>query len=496
MEEKAKIAASENPDELSSEDEGRPPLHKLYSADTLVPLDERKSLDISEKLSKRNAAISRKVGSPEKLLDFTLRLNDLKDSSWSLIKAGTKLEIGNVVELVDNSFLMIEKINQFGEVPGIPQLWGWPFRRIDVLKGWLPTTCHENEVVMFCEALTGKMSPEKFLVAAWVHEIRRLRNLFIPATASEGLPIKDWAAETGEKDPLDLVCRWKYEAALNEKSMTKAQEGTRAQEVRSVREGNKMLQMKALLSLTREEIANMKRQLQSETDSSLSRPDNPSDTLSTLDITTEGQNRAIKRPPSPLGLQISDNPPARKRSMLGNGKAADSCLKFADAFCGAGGMSRAAKMAGFEICFGFDNNEAAMEAYRQNFVSAEAYLLEATDFIQRYDGIEASKDIDVLHISPPCQPWSTQNFDRDSKNEKNQKNIEALKYISDLVKKVKPRIVTLEETDRLLSHRPDIFATIVESFTSIGYQIRWNVIKMLKYGLPQNRQRLIMIASR
>ena len=78
----------------------------------------------------------------------------------------------------------------------------------------------------------------------------------------------------------------------------------------------------------------------------------------------------------------------------------------------------------------------------------------------------------------------------------NELNKECLKYITGLVKKVNPRVVTLEETYKLLKDYPGVFASVVESFTSIGYSIRWNHMYMVEYGLPQKRKRVIIVASR
>ena len=69
--------------------------------------------------------------------------------------------------------------------------------------------------------------------------------------------------------------------------------------------------------------------------------------------------------------------------------------------------------------------------------------------------------------------------------------------IEELVKKIQPRIVTMEETFGLLFDRNmDFFATVIRSLNDFGYSVRWKILNLSHYGAPQSRRRVIVIAAR
>ena len=107
----------------------------------------------------------------------------------------------------------------------------------------------------------------------------------------------------------------------------------------------------------------------------------------------------------------------------------------------------------------------------------------------RYSNIKA----DILHISPPCQyfsPAHTRNAAHDDEN------IFALFSCCELVKKTKPRLITLEQTFGMVHERHSIyFNALLNDFTRLGYSVRWKIVKLCTWGLPQDRKRLIIIAA-
>lgn len=75
---------------------------------------------------------------------------------------------------------------------------------------------------------------------------------------------------------------------------------------------------------------------------------------------------------------------------------------FGDAYCGGGGSSRGAAMAGLDIRWGVDKEVTCALTYAQNFPDAAVHA-SVDQFCQlRYD----DHVVDVLHLSPPCQPYS------------------------------------------------------------------------------------------
>ena len=163
---------------------------------------------------------------------------------------------------------------------------------------------------------------------------------------------------------------------------------------------------------------------------------------------------------------------------------------FGDCFCGAGGMSRGAINAGLRVAWGFDFNLPACRSYQLNFLGTPIYNVWANDFSN------SKKDckVDVCHISPPCQFFSPLHT---SHGKDDDMNTASLFAIESLLKKAKPRVVTLEETAGLVKiglHK-DYFNAVINMFTSQGFSVRWKVLNCADFGVPAQRKRLVIIAS-
>ncbi|KAA8904955.1 S-adenosyl-L-methionine-dependent methyltransferase [Sphaerosporella brunnea] len=176
------------------------------------------------------------------------------------------------------------------------------------------------------------------------------------------------------------------------------------------------------------------------------------------------------------GLGSTGPPPAR------TGK-----YTFGDAFCGGGGMSMGACMAGFVNTWAFDRDHYAIETYRRRFPEADAREQSVYDFLRE----EKDFRVDVMHLSPPCQPHSPAHTTEGVNDEENEATGLA---VSPCLGKVKPRYATLEQTFGLLQ-RNEWFAAVIGSFTSEGLSVKWEVLPCVEYGIPQTRRRLFILAA-
>lgn len=118
-----------------------------------------------------------------------------------------------------------------------------------------------------------------------------------------------------------------------------------------------------------------------------------------------------------------------------------------DFFCGCGGASLGAKLAGFTVEYGIDYWKDAVESYAANFGKRRAFYVDITDFAANPDaclGISYSKLFaDVIHLSCPCQFYSPVHTREGQDDEKNEV---ASLVIHRIVEIVMPRVVTLEQT--------------------------------------------------
>ena len=159
-------------------------------------------------------------------------------------------------------------------------------------------------------------------------------------------------------------------------------------------------------------------------------------------------------------------------------------MKIASFFSGAGGLDLGFTNAGFELAFANDNWEGCWETFEKNH------------------GIEINKksiaDIDPSEIpevigfvgGPPCQSWSLAGKMEGIKDPRGQLFYNYIK----LIKEKQPLFFLAENVAGILSpkHYPE-FMKIVKAFEEIGYNVSYKLLDVKYYGVPQERQRVIVI---
>ncbi|KAL6162731.1 hypothetical protein ACJQWK_11648 [Exserohilum turcicum] len=169
-------------------------------------------------------------------------------------------------------------------------------------------------------------------------------------------------------------------------------------------------------------------------------------------------------------------------------------LTFGDAFCGAGGASQGALQAGYNVCWGIDKDDHAIEAYRLNHPGAYSLAMDAHDFPPENISKNAWR-VDVLHLSPPCCYFSPAHT-TDGPND--QSNYDATFTVGPILRKIKPRVATLEQTLGIVTNKQHhkTFLTLLCEIGHAGYDLRYKRWVFSELGLAQNRKRLVVIAAR
>lgn len=99
----------------------------------------------------------------------------------------------------------------------------------------------------------------------------------------------------------------------------------------------------------------------------------------------------------------------------------------------------------------------------------------------------------MLHLSPPCQFFSPAHTRAAAHDDD---NIFALFGCCTIIDKVRPRLVTLEQTFGITwDKHTEYYNALVGMFTQFDYSVRWKVVHLKDWGLAQDRKRLIMIAA-
>jgi len=159
-----------------------------------------------------------------------------------------------------------------------------------------------------------------------------------------------------------------------------------------------------------------------------------------------------------------------------------SCI---DLFCGIGGFHVAAANLGLDVVFASDIDAAAVAAYRHNFG-----LLPNGDITQ-ITGSDIP-DHDILLAGFPCQPFSIIGSRSGTADPRGMLFQEILR----IVRAKRPAGIVLENVKQLASaERGTILRTILEDLSGMGYQVDWRVLNALNFGLPQKRERVIIVGT-
>lgn len=168
--------------------------------------------------------------------------------------------------------------------------------------------------------------------------------------------------------------------------------------------------------------------------------------------------------------------------------------KAADICCGGGGASGGISEAPFKLAFGLDMDLAAARTWSLNWPDATAYHMDIATFMK--DSIDTCAYAHAIHFSFSCKAWSFANRYKGD-FEKNPDDIATSLAAPELLRRLRPRLATFENADgfkAIRKHR-GYFNAFLKSIIDEGYNVRWRIIDLARYGGPQHRKRLIVIAS-
>lgn len=156
-------------------------------------------------------------------------------------------------------------------------------------------------------------------------------------------------------------------------------------------------------------------------------------------------------------------------------------------FSGAGGLDLGFQMAGHHVIWANDLYHDAVMTYRNNI----------GDHIIEQDIREIPSDqipdCDMVMGGFPCQGFSVANVGRNEQDQRNFLYLELLRVIRDK----RPRFFLAENVKGILSlGRGAVFARIIQDFADLGYNVQHQVLLAANYGVPQKRERVIIVGVR
>ena len=157
-------------------------------------------------------------------------------------------------------------------------------------------------------------------------------------------------------------------------------------------------------------------------------------------------------------------------------------------FSGAGGMDLGFINAGFDIVWANDFFKEAVESYKKNVDDRIVY-----GDITQIDSSEMPDEIDLVIGGFPCQGFSVANTKSSMKDERKCLYKEMLRVIRDK----KPKFFVAENVKGILSMKKGkVIEMIKKDFRSLGYEVDARLLNAAEYGVPQARERVVIIGNR
>lgn len=153
-----------------------------------------------------------------------------------------------------------------------------------------------------------------------------------------------------------------------------------------------------------------------------------------------------------------------------------------DLFAGCGGLGLGFEACGFRT-IGFESNEDCCKTYSNNLKGQciTEHLTENTVFPKA----------DIIIGGPPCQPFSVGGSQKGLKDSR-----DGFPAFISAVEQINPDIWMFENVRGLLYRNKWYFEEIKERLEGLGYIVVSNLLNAKKYGVPQNRERVIVIGHK
>ncbi|MGH7998536.1 MAG: DNA cytosine methyltransferase [Brasilonema sp.] len=153
-----------------------------------------------------------------------------------------------------------------------------------------------------------------------------------------------------------------------------------------------------------------------------------------------------------------------------------------DLFAGCGGLSLGFEAQGFAT-HGFEMDADSCVTYRKNLKGNCTQVVLTPD-----TELPSAK---VLIGGPPCQPFSV-----GGKQKGLQDSRDGFPIFISAVKRLCPEILLFENVRGLLYKNKWYLDEIVQTFQDLGFIVEWKLLNAVDFGVPQNRERLIVVGHK
>lgn len=175
-----------------------------------------------------------------------------------------------------------------------------------------------------------------------------------------------------------------------------------------------------------------------------------------------------------------------------------SAYRVFDLFCGTGGFSKGFENDGrFAVAFGIDSLRVAADTFRLNHPGAFAVAgdIRAIPPAEIANRLAVGRgEVDVIIGGPPCQGFSSIRPHRSSNSEDARNSL--FHDFAAYVDFFRPPVFVLENVIGLATFGDGrTIEAMQERFGALGYTTDWRILNAAHFGIPQKRERLVMLGA-
>lgn len=171
--------------------------------------------------------------------------------------------------------------------------------------------------------------------------------------------------------------------------------------------------------------------------------------------------------------------------------------KVFDVFSGAGGFSCGFEMAGCEIIGAIERDKWAADTFSYNHPDSKMLLGDIESFTDEYLKETISEKPDIIIGGPPCQGFSI--CVKNAGDPKDPRNSLFVEFIR-MARIFSPTVMVMENVPNIARAKTKggekVVDIIHKQFEDLGYHVYSTILSASDYGVPQMRQRFILIASK
>ena len=184
-------------------------------------------------------------------------------------------------------------------------------------------------------------------------------------------------------------------------------------------------------------------------------------------------------------------------------------MKYIDLFAGAGGLSLGLHKAGLTGVFAVERNKDAFETLKYNLIDKKSHFewpewldqknWDILELLEKHS-LELSNlkgNVDLVVGGPPCQGFSMA-----GKRQNDDVRNQLMHSYIEIVRLVQPKFLFFENVqgftvdfkgEDTLKNYSNI---LLDELKNMGYKVECQIITMSEFGVPQNRKRFILFASK